>query len=82
MASLQKKKQQQKMRLPSFLLESSQDPLVQNQDGFRQPHLQKYFRHDGFRQSHLQKYFHHNYIYHLLFKDQNLAFPASYAPEK
>ena len=53
--------------IASFLLESSQDSLVQNQDGFRQPHLQTYF--------------HGNYTYHPLFKDQHLAFPASYTPE-
>ena len=51
---------QQKMILPSFLLEHSQDPLAQNQGDFRQPHLQEYF--------------HHNYAYHLLFKDQQLTF--------
>ena len=57
-----------KMMLPSFLLESPQDRLVQNQDGFRQTHLQKYF--------------HHNYANYRLFKDRHPAFPASYTPEK
>ena len=52
--------------LHSFLFESSQDPLVQNQDGFRQPHLQEYF--------------HRNCTYYLLFKDQHLVFPCILHP--
>ena len=50
----------QKMILPSFLLEFAQDPLAQNEDDFRQPHLQEYF--------------HRNCTYHLLFRDKHLIF--------
>ena len=53
--------------LPCFLLECAQNHLVQNQDDFRQPHLQEYF--------------YCNFTYNILFKGQLPISYASYTPE-